>query len=1701
MRRRFLALLLLISLLAQTFLPLAPVQAARKAAPGRLVMPASAQAAQAVQALYIYRQDASTAQAIGETLAGSGANVEVMQLESGTPFEGEHKIFLPMISQSGASSSAASRPVGTRSQSALGDYDLIILADDLARDGQWAVSDELTQQILDSGRPILGMGLGGALFFDRANGQIGLSKAIQTNGHTVERSDGNASLPLYTGYHPIPLDQAPYALYTGEVPVVAVDLGARTAGLVRYAALAGMANLIPIIQEGDGWALWGFRSGPGQMTETGRQLLANLVWLLTGKQVEIPLAVGTLTPEPGVEQALADALAQGDQYALAQLYHLPTPEERDQLASLGVELLEYLGNTTYTARVSSQANLNDPTLLELVRFLGLHKPEYKTDPDLEAPEAQETYQEALVTFFPDVSKETIESVLTAIVGSNNYRQGATPQQWLVPNTSENLAALAQEPTVAAISTGFTPPEDLNDEGTAKTNSTMVQQAVVPAAGSGNPILYLGLTGQGVTIGHMERKPATAHLDLSGRVVIGAYAHSDTSDHATHTAGIVMGNGNQSETNGGTPFQWRGHAPKARLVNESYGRNIGSGVAYADYFSDQILNYDAVASTHSYVMTYGVYDGVAAGIDSIVRGDAVDSDGNTVPPRLAIFAVANQGTSAQYDNEEGFYSIYAPAKNSLGVGSVNTDTDLVSSFSSRGPTFDGRIKPDVVAPGCHNDAFEGIVSTSTNLGYVGKCGTSMAAPAVAGVVALMFEQIRYTFGPTFMPLPSTIKALLVNTATDLSGTTPFNDPDCDCPYTYGEGPDWATGYGLVNAQAAVQAIRAKAFIEDQVSPANTQDEYTIQVTAGQSELRFTLAWDDEPGSTLTAETSPKLVNNLDLVLVAPDNTLHRPWVLDPLPITNSPGNGALDPIDADDLEDAVRGVNNRDNVEQVVVENPMAGTWTIRVTASSLPNGNPQKYSLVGDFRQLNIVSPQTGDVAEAGDPANPNIFLVVLEATQPYAADPASSLADASAGDFQVEIDGHSATIISGMPVGDQFWLNVRPQAGIYAAGNKYDLTVRWLGHGQDSETKAVLFTSREVTDRAIVLDHSGSMSEYDKMAAAQNAARLFVDQSLVGDRVAVVGFSTNAATTYPITEVSADPTTPELNAAKAAINAFVPTNMTAIGKGLLEGQNQVTAPPADFSEADVIVLLSDGLENVTPYYDTPAVKGVIEPSDTIVHTVAVGPASAGHHELLAEIADDNGGESYSVTEDGMTAADLGAAAVASISTGIDAWPTTLDNRLGDVYKQIAEEILGENRLFQATGMADPQAGVSRWQVEVPEGLERLTVAVNWSIAGHQLRLVLVDPSGKEYRFDPKSNPFCRSDATHETCIIEHPEPGSWLIVVEYYETGPENEFVVWASARTSVQFQLLVGTPQRDRVMGRPVHIIGFLSSGEKPLPGQGVAVKVFPVHQYGQAVMLDLYDDGQHGDGEADDGIYANYFTDGHEAGAYAVRGVAKGEAGGAPFELYENTSFNLSPRALYVYRSQAGEQVGMAYRTLLQENGIGVDLVHVNQVPASDIQNYNLVIVGPDTGYLDQWGTDDAFDTIVRNERPVLGLGEGGYAFFGRLKLAIGWPNGIPSNGTSILVDQYSDPIWDYSFEFNLQDIKTLQLYQEESNRVDILLNREQTSVQAYGLNDFDQRYGNVVMESGWWMLWGFDDGPKTMTEDGRRLFVNAAYKTMD
>lgn len=276
-------------------------------------------------------------------------------------------------------------------------------------------------------------------------------------------------------------------------------------------------------------------------------------------------------------------------------------------------------------------------------------------------------------------------------------------------------------------------------------------------------------------------------------------------------------------------------------------------------------------------------------------------------------------------------------------------------------------------------------------YQGTSGTSGASPVAAGAYALAMEHLTTLYRrvdlddkqrrsvffthaqpPYGMPFNSTWKGLFVHTARDLTDAQPGPgvvaqppNPDTGVPTSYYAGPDYTTGYGMLDAQSGVDLLTHVAAGEplyalvEQSIISGQYHTYAITVSdafaSGSKGLKITLAWDDPPAYGSTSEIEPKLVNNLGLVLQDPAGNLHEPWSLD-IPYaydeTNGPHMVEPEPIDDDDIVPARRDLpNDRDNLEQVQVDNlapSQTGTWLVHVVDNGMgsPALSGQPYSLI-----------------------------------------------------------------------------------------------------------------------------------------------------------------------------------------------------------------------------------------------------------------------------------------------------------------------------------------------------------------------------------------------------------------------------------------------------------------------------------------------------------------------------------------------------------------------------------------------------------------------------------------------------------------------------------------------------------------------------------------------------------------------------------
>lgn len=490
---------------------------------------------------------------------------------------------------------------------------------------------------------------------------------------------------------------------------------------------------------------------------------------------------------------------------------------------------------------------------------------------------------------------------------------------------------------------------------------------------------LGLSGDGEVIavcdtGLDTANPQAIHPDFAGRILsissypitpdLSPFIHNPRGDdgaedldsgHGTHVAGSVLGNGSASVGLDGVDTPIRGLAHRARLVFQAieqemqwkdprhtqlYGRYLLTGIPadISDLFTEA---YDLGARIHSNSWgggDPGAYDAQCEQLDRFVWEHK---------DFCVLFAVGNDGTDRDGDGEINPMSVTSPAtaKNCISVGACenqrpvfNSDTyggwwpsdfpaapyrtapmadnpEQVVAFSSRGPTVDGRVKPDVVAPGTFILSTRSTLLAPNNMAWAGfpssrlyfhMGGTSMATPLTAGAVALIREYLRKQ-RRIRNPSAALLKAAVIHGATRLVDFGPA-----------GALLDDEQGFGRVNLDGVLVPTTPAQTEFVEITPGlRTGEVHSVEipVQSNQAILRITLAYSDYPGAAL--------VNNLNLIVTAPNGQR----------LVGNQGAGDSLSMDA------------RNNVEVVHVARPQPGAWRVDVVASNVPQG-PQDFALV-----------------------------------------------------------------------------------------------------------------------------------------------------------------------------------------------------------------------------------------------------------------------------------------------------------------------------------------------------------------------------------------------------------------------------------------------------------------------------------------------------------------------------------------------------------------------------------------------------------------------------------------------------------------------------------------------------------------------------------------------------------------------------------
>jgi uncharacterized membrane protein len=410
--------------------------------------------------------------------------------------------------------------------------------------------------------------------------------------------------------------------------------------------------------------------------------------------------------------------------------------------------------------------------------------------------------------------------------------------------------------------------------------------------------------------------------------VGGPTNIDTYGHGTHVLGTAAGIGMPRPGDGGASSRvYIGVAPEANV----FMQDIFDGFQFFRNFATlgkDASERGAVVNSNSWGEGRGgQYTSNELAYDTMARDAQPGLPGNQ--GMVFCFSAGNSGSRG-----DGSVASPASGKNIITVGATGNDKrsvsgNTVAGFSSRGPTADGRVKPDVVASGQH--VVSAAAAAPTRMPYdppadggtrswTFASGTSMSCPTVAGTVALVYDWSNTEWGHD--PSPALVKALLINGADKLSSSV---------------YPDTKQGWGRVNLTKLHNTPDYRTYFYDQESKlrigAQEEDRFIFAMEPGQRTMKFTLVWTDYPGS---ASSSKHLVSDLDLVMTGPDGAVYK--------ANNFNANGHSLPGN-DMSNDSVN------NVEKIVIPQAKEGFWSVKVIARNTPNG-AQDYALVaqGDLQ-------------------------------------------------------------------------------------------------------------------------------------------------------------------------------------------------------------------------------------------------------------------------------------------------------------------------------------------------------------------------------------------------------------------------------------------------------------------------------------------------------------------------------------------------------------------------------------------------------------------------------------------------------------------------------------------------------------------------------------------------------------------------------
>jgi subtilisin family serine protease len=668
--------------------------------------------------------------------------------------------------------------------------------------------------------------------------------------------------------------------------------------------------------------------------------------------------IDTSRPAPELPEALK-AIPGEDEVVLIKFPGPVTARQIQAVRAASLRIYTYLPYYAYLVKMPAATQSKSLVTSLGASWTGPFHPTYKISPEIAAVDPQitkaQTFQPVMVHIFPDADLSSVLQAMRGlgaqgIVGTGRDRFFSRVRLLMTPAEIAALRGpLAALPEVFWI--------ELEGRKTLRNDTTVWVGQSGLAGGQTTPIFSQGIFGEGQTVAIIDtgidpdmcffrdtalslpptnvcnggtvvntaQRKVVAVDFLTSTECAGGIASNewDTHGHGTHVAGTVAGD---NFANLLTHDTADGMAPGAKLVVQDAGFLTdncadlpGIGCPVVDLKPIFQQAYDQGARLHT--NSYGDNENAAVQNNYTAASQDVDQFMWDHKDDLIFFAAGNAGPGAG--------SVGSPStnKNGISVGATlrGTSADSMASFSSCGPTADGRIKPDLTVPGSSIVSAGNDFNIATNnCGTATMSGTSMASPGATGLTALIRQYYTDGWYPTgskvsingFTPSGALLKATLINSAVNMANTTAI--------------PANCQGWGRVLLENSLffTGQARKLWVKDDDTPfatgsTNESRTYNFSIASSAEPLKVTLAWTDFPS---TPAASVNLNNDLDLIVTGPGGTV-------------------LGNVFSGGVSTTGGTADRRNTLEQVLLNNPATGTYTVTARSFNVPNG-PQPFAVV-----------------------------------------------------------------------------------------------------------------------------------------------------------------------------------------------------------------------------------------------------------------------------------------------------------------------------------------------------------------------------------------------------------------------------------------------------------------------------------------------------------------------------------------------------------------------------------------------------------------------------------------------------------------------------------------------------------------------------------------------------------------------------------